>query len=234
VPEPGEYVYSVNFVCGYQSSTDGNEGYEPVVKVANYATKVDVYNYKGESALLTGQVHDMTFVTWPGGIVPQSLGTTALVAGRATLIDCSTIFQLVNGPPPLLGKPFVNGMVTVRSDVPLVVWAAKSAEVCASVVTWDPSEVRDVIFVIGPDGLPFPTSSGAYLPPFVPSVVGCGSAIPQGTPQGPYLGPGDSVTPGLRTPGMLSNAGGDLFVGSVSVSHSFDFERVEGVFVPEN
>jgi hypothetical protein len=40
----GVHVYSVDFVCGFQASVGGSGVYEPIVKVANYATKIDHHN----------------------------------------------------------------------------------------------------------------------------------------------------------------------------------------------
>ncbi len=228
----GVYMYTVDFVCGYQASNDGDAGYEPLVKVANYATKIDVHNYHGNQANLAGDVQDTTSITWTMSAPPQSLAATTLMPGHSTVLDCSTIVSTLNGSLPATGKPFFNGVATVRSDQPLIVWATKTTEVCAGLATFDESENPEPVLTIGPDGLPIPGPSGP-LPAPVLSLLGCPSAtLVQGGPQGPYLAPGGSVTPGLRPPGIIrSQQTGDLLLADISVSHSVDFERVEGVFI---
>ncbi len=228
----GAYIYTVDFVCGYQASNDGNSGYEPLVKVANYATKIDVHNYHGNQASLAGDVQDTTNLTWTMTAPPTALAPATLMPGHSTLVDCATIVSTLNGALPAAGKPFFNGVVTVRSDQPLIVWATKTTEVCAALATFDESENPEPIIVVGPDGRPLPGPNGP-LPAPVPSLLGCPSAsLVQGGPQGPYLAPGGSVTPGLRSPGIIQNQQtGDLLIADISVSHAIDFERVEGVYV---
>ena len=231
----GAHIYTVDFVCGYQSSNDGNEGYEPLVKVANYATKIDIYNYNGSQANMAGDVLDTTAISWTTSAPPQPLANATLMTGSSTLIDCPTIVMALTGALPTGGKPFFNGVVTIRSDQPLIVWATKTTEVCAALVTFDESENPEPVIIIGPGGQPLP-GPGGPLPPLVPSLLGCPSAFlvegGGGGPQGPFLAPGGSVTPGLRPPGMIqSQETGDFLTADLSVSHAIDFERVEGVFV---
>jgi len=235
--QTGQHIYTVDFVCGYQPSNDGIEGYEPLVKVANYATKVDVFNYGNTDGNLILEIHDTTALRWAAGAVPQAFPPTLLPAGQTTLFDCATIIQvLAGGIPPFGSKPFVNGLATVKSDVPLIVWATKTTEVCASLVTWSDFAVLDPIVRIGPDGIPLPGYSGVANPPLVPSLLGCRSvSLLPGPPPwgygGAYLGPAGEVPPGTRTPGVIADDKQNIIVTGVSVSHSIDFERVEGVFV---
>ena len=231
----GVHIYTVDFVCGYQSSNDGNEGYEPLVKVANYATKIDLYNYNGSQANLSGDVHDTTAISWTMSSPPQPLANATLMNGGTTLIDCPTIVSAFLGAPPNVGKPFFNGVVTIRSDQPLIVWATKTTEVCAGLVALDESENPEPVIIIGPDGQPLPAPGGVSSP-LLPSLVGCPTTqivdINNGGVPGRYLAPGGAVTPGLRSPGVIQNPQtGEFLLADLSVSHAIDFERVEGIFV---
>lgn len=192
----GQHVYAVNFTCGFQSSADGSAGYEPMVKVANYAVKIDVYNYRSSSLALSGDVLETSGSHWVSSPVPTALAGGMLAAGGATVLDCTDIATtLASGGPLAGGKPFLSGVVTIRSPQPLIVWVTKTTEVCAGLVQVSETAHLD------PDILVF--DENMVL-----------------------------IPPGLCSRQVIPSLGSDMVAEDLSVSHSIDTERVEGVFLP--
>jgi len=230
----GQYIYTVSFECGFQSSPHGSAGYEPVVKVANYAIKLDLFNYGSNSANLTAEVHGTGANRWASSVASVPLPPNTLNGGEGSLIDCVNIVSAILGGTPT-GKPFYSGIVTVRSATPLIVWATKTTEVCAGLATITDGDFLDPIVYVDENGIPSTPSTGP-LPPARITLFGCpNAAVMPGSPsqgQGPYLAPGGAVPPGLRPIGMMTNLQNNQFMVNLGVSHSLDFERVEGVFVP--
>ncbi len=234
-----QYVYSVNYECGFQSSADGSEGYEPVAKVANYAVKLDFFNPGTGDANLTGSVHETSSAHWNVQAGSSSLTAGQLGGGGASVIDCTDIFNVLGagGGNPNPGKPFLTGMLTIRSDLPLVVWATKTTEVCSGLLRIDQAahDNPDII-IFDENGDPIP--QGFPLPPAAPALLGCppGFAFDLryggGGPSGPFSGPGGSVPPGLRSRQVMQPVGSDFIADAWNVSHAIDFERVEPLVLP--
>lgn len=242
-------VYTVNFVCGYQASATGTEGYEPLVKVANYATKIDLSNFTDVNVLVAGRVYDTTNSPWPTAVPGSPLPPANLPLRTASVIDCNTIVSTFGGLLP--GKPFYSGMVTIRSGEPLAVWATKTTQICAGTAQLvnqppPPPIWRYQPFYFAPDpfgGQPtitlYAPTSGA--PPVTVdwSTYGCPTAE---VDQGGYVvfqGPAGEVPPNSRIPyGILPvgpmyglpGTGQNTTTptnSTLSISHSMDFERVE-------
>ncbi|MCH9649594.1 MAG: hypothetical protein K0U98_15245 [Deltaproteobacteria bacterium] len=236
VAQSGQYIYTVGFECGFQASADGNFGYEPVAKIANYAIKVDLFNYGANSANLTAQVHNTGPTRWPTSVPPITVAPSTVNAGHGGLLDCVNIVTAILGQTPT-GKPFYSGILTVRSPTPLIVWATKTTEVCSGLATYYNGDFVDPLVYIDENGIPSTPSTGP-LPPARISLFNCPTGnAPPGSPsegQGPYTGPGGGVPPNIRPIGMMTNLQGNHFVSNLGVSHSLDFERIEGVFVPED
>ncbi len=238
----GQWVYSVDFVCGFQASQDGPAGYEPLVKVANYATKLDLHNYTSTTQTLQASAVLTSSARWPASAAPVALVGATLAADGASVIDCTHIGQALMGAIPA-GKPFISGVLTVKSSQPLVAWATKTTQVCAGYATlanWASFPSVQPIWV-DPSGVAHFGGPGGPMVPGGRVLFGCPVAPVNGgggviTPSGPFLGPVGAVPPGLRVPSdtLLSTGGGDLVpeVAPVSVSHALDFERVEGVQIP--
>ncbi|MEM7352558.1 MAG: hypothetical protein AAF657_17290, partial [Acidobacteriota bacterium] len=186
-----------------------------VVKVANYATKVDLHNFGGTAANLSGEIHDLTGTRWSQGIASRIMTPVSLPGGEATVIDCPTLFQEHYGSIPT-GKPFFHGTVTVRSDQPLIVWATKTTLVCSALATHAEHGQPFPVLEIDPGGQPVPDPTGEPRS-LLPSLLAC-----------PTL---DDSTPGLRPPGLLTNGEGGYEAVGLDVSLDLDFERVEEVTV---
>ena len=245
-------VYSVNFVCGYQASADGSLGYEPLVKVANYATKIDVNNINNVQVIVSGRVFNTTNTQWPNNAIGTPINPSVMPMRTSSVIDCTTIATTLGPLPP--GKPFFSGMVTIRSGDPLVVWATKTTQVCAGTAAMVPDPYQPPIYPFQPLFLGHDLTTGLSFTLYPPSAgptprtnvdwstFGCPSASinPQG---GVYFGPPGSVPPGFRTPSGLIPIGpiyrpptpeypdGEMTPGTLSISHSMDFERVEPVVI---
>jgi hypothetical protein len=236
----GQWIYSVDFVCGFQASQDGSAGYEPLVKVANYATKVDVHNYGATSVTLSASAALTSTKRWPAAATPVPLALATLGADGSSVIDCAHVAQALLGQIPA-GKPFLNGVIVVKSAQPLVVWATKTTEVCAGYATYVNWATGPFAIFIDPDGVAHFGGPGGPIVPAGNVVFGCpvaqvdlsGNVIP---PVGPFLGPGGAVPPGLRIPSdtVGSTSFGDrvAHASPVSISNAIDFERVEGVQLP--
>ena len=232
------HVYAVNFACGFQASADGTNDYEPLVKVANYAVKVDFYNFGQVEVELTGAVLETSTSTWLSSPAPTALTQGNLTAGGATVLDCTDIEAALSasGGPPA-GKPFLSGVVTISSPEPLIVWATKTTEVCAGLVQVSATAVLDPDIIVFDEQMN-PILPGMPLPPAAPVLFGCPPALNYSTryggggPSGPFTMPGGGVPPGLRSRQVTPALGSDGIAEDLSISHSIDFERVEGVFVP--
>ena len=250
-PPPGPifYVYVVNFECGFQVSDIGAGGYEPMVKVANYASKVDIHNYDVHQANVQAEVFSTGNSRWSATAGPLALPSTTMNSNTSTVIDCNHVATAINGSLPP-GKPFYTGMLRIVSDQELVVWATKTTQVCAGLAKLDDGDpiVPPIGYDIG-SGFFYSTGSGATETADL-SLFGCPAAEIDGgtggTPNPPtipgtFRGPGGAVPPGLRpipgvtsTPTPLPSGGtspGGFTLSNVSVSHSMDFERVEGVCI---
>ncbi|MEM7588242.1 MAG: hypothetical protein AAF560_32940 [Acidobacteriota bacterium] len=232
------YVYAVNYACGFQSSADGSNDYEPLVKVANYAVKIDFHNFGEVDVQLAGSVLDTTSSAWLSSPAPIALTQGSLTAGGATVLDCTDIEAAVSGGSgPPAGKPFLSGVVTISSLEPLIVWATKTTEVCAGLVQVSETAVLDPDIIVFDEEMN-PILPGMPLPPAAPVLFGCPSALSYnsqyggGAPSGPFPGPGGSVPPGLRSRQVTPSLGSDAIAEDLSISHSIDYERVEGVLVP--
>ena len=233
------YVYAVNFECGFQASADGSDGYEPSVKVANYAFKVDLYNPSlTENAGVTASVLEDTTTHAPSAVSPPTPITALfnLPFDSASLLDCSDVLAAQGGNPGG-GKPFKSGVLIMRADRPLIVWATKTAEVCSGLFRLDPALVNDPdMLLFDEDGQLIPP--GTPLPAAGPSLIGCPPAMAfherygGGLPSGPFSGPGGGVPPGLRSRQAVAGPGSDQIADDWSVSHSMDFERVEPLVLP--
>ncbi len=250
-PMPVFFVYIVNFECGFQISDIGPGGYEPLVKVANYATKVDFTNYgMQQPAQIQAEVLRTDNNRWANAAGPTPLVPANLMLGSnsATVIDCNHIAQAINGVLPA-GKPFYSGMVRLVSDQELVVWTTKTTQVCAGLAKLDNGNpiLPPLSYDIS-SGLTYSTLTGQQETVDL-SIFGCPAAeIVNGTVPNPptqpgtFLGPNGGVPPGLRPipgaiqivdqyqPGVPTQPSGFLLT-NVSVSHSMDFERVEGVCI---
>lgn len=236
---PQMHVYSVSFECGFQINDTGAGGYEPMVKVANYATKVDIHNVGMNPAALTGDVFSTGANRWASSVGPNPLPFNNLGSHNATVIDCVNIAQAITGvvpPPP--AKPFFTGIVTIRSLEPLIVWATKTTQVCAGLATTDEGQpVLPPVF-FDSNGLSYNTLTGQVTVADF-AIFGCPAAeidnglvtVPPG--QGLFRGPNGGVPPGLRPLGPIRipptpfNPQGGFSMSDVSISHSMDFERVE-------
>lgn len=243
----GVYVYTVNYVCGFQASESGSAGYEPLVKVANYATKIDFYNPGPTELTLDGEAISTVNQRWPGSMAGASLAQSTLGGSRAAVIDCVNIAKALSGNLPS-GKPFYSGVVTVRSPSPLIVWATKTTQVCTGMATVSNTQFPDPRLrplYIDDNGEPF-YAGGSPPPVQAVDLVAFGCPIAEvdsngnvvvdpGT--GTFRGPNGGVPPGLRpigpvkTPPVAQTPQGGFSSSSVSISTSIDFERVEGVFI---
>lgn len=237
-----QWIYSVDFVCGFQAS-QASHTYEPLVKVANYATKLDVHNYGSLQVMVAAQATATSQTQWPATALPQALAPSLMPADGSAVIDCPAIAQAVLGfVPP--NKQFLSGVVTLKSSLPLIVWATKTTQVCVGHVTYSPPipmPWRPIY--IDSSGT---VHSGSETGPVLPSGTvnfDCPVGVTDGdgnvVPQGPFIGPGGSVPPGLRPPSDLIfppptpvNPRPNPLIPSTSIAHSIDFERVEGVPVP--
>lgn len=242
---PVQYVYAVNFECGFQVSDIGVGGYEPLVKVANYATKVDFHNYDLYEAQIMAEVYSTANNRWTATGAPQPIPAGTMPINSASVIDCNHIVTAIQGAVPA-GKPFLSGMVRIVSDQELVVWTTKTTQVCSGLAKLDTGEaiVPPLSYDIG-SGLIYRTSTGLTEAVDL-SMFGCPAAeIDGGTGQTPYpptipgtfRGPNGGVPPGLRPiPGAIridypGSPNPQFMFTNVSVSHSMDFERVEGVCI---
>lgn len=234
--QSGYWVYMVPYECGYQRSIYGLEGYEPPVKMGNYATKIDVLNPTEGDLELTGTV--LGEVRWPGpgagqaNTPPQILPAATMAAGNSKTIECADIAQATHFPLPNLSLNFITGVLTIRSSTPIAVWVTKTTQICSGLVA---KPIEGVGLRHGPDGEIF-SSTGMSLGAPIPAVFSCPSveSVPgDPTPLQPggYGIPG-VVVPGIRPPGMIVPIGGSQgVVMDVSVAHTLDTEQVEGVFV---
>lgn len=238
----GYWLYSVDFVCGFQPNPNGPQGYEPLVKVANYATKLDLLNCLEEPLALGTKAYFTNATTWPAAAPGVPIPGGGLPPDTSTVLDCNDIAQAAGGAGP--GKPFLNGMVAIRSPKPLVVWATKTTQVCVGYVTmppafpWTPFPFQP-IFIDDLGQARWGTVTG----PVVPAgrvTFNCPAAPWSGFPLpiGPYLGPGGAIPPGTRPPSDIItpsptpvNPRPNPILPDLSVAHSLDFERVEGLWV---
>lgn len=240
---PPMYVYSVSFECGFQVSDNGDNGYEPVVKVANYATKVDLHNVGMNTAALTADVFATGNSRWASSVTPIALPQNNLGSHNATVIDCVNIAQAITGSIPP-GKPFISGMVTVRSLEPLIVWATKTTQVCAGLATTDEGQTVMPPVFFDDNGLSYNTLTGQVTVADF-AIFGCPAALLDGGQvtvppgQGLFRGPNGGVPPGLRpigpvrTPPTPTSPQGGFSLSDISVSHSLDFERVEPMLIQD-
>ena len=244
---PQMYVYSVSFECGFQVSDNGSDGYEPMVKVANYATKIDIHNVGMNAAALSGDVFSTGGSRWASSVGPQPLPGNSLATHNATVIDCVNIATAITGQIPPTGKPFFTGIVTIRSLEPLIVWATKTTQVCAGLATTDEGQPVMPPIYYDIDGLSYTTTTGQVTVadfaihgcPAVDTDPATGQMIPPPPGQGLFRGPNGGVPPGLRpigpiwTPPSPTAPQGGLTLSSISISHSMDFERVEPMLIQD-
>ena len=240
---PQMYVYSVNFECGFQISDNGSSGYEPMVKVANYATKVDIHNVGMNTANLNADVFSTGNSRWASSVAPIAMAPNNLANHNATVIDGVNSAQTITGSIPT-GKPFFTGVVTIRSVEPLIVWATKTTQVCAGLATTDEGQPVMPPIYFDDDGLSYNTTTGQVTVADF-AIYGCPAAeiengevtVPPG--QGLFRGPGGAVPPGLRpvgpvrTPPTPTNPQGGFTLSDISISHSMDFERVEPMLIQD-
>jgi len=236
----GTWIYTVNYECGYQQSMYGVEGYEPPVKMANYATKIDVYNPLSNQAQLGGDV--LATVGWPAvgtgtgsvSFTTHPLATVNLAAGNSLRLGCAEIAGALGHTLPDLQLTFLSGVATVRSATPLAIWVTKTSEVCAGLVA-SPIDPTQPIFYDDAGLLTSTGGSGLGAP--IPSLFGC-PAVETQPSSGPILQPGGMgipgvVVPGIRPPGMVLSVSSTFgVVMDVSVSQSIDSEQVTGIFIP--
>ncbi len=237
---PEMHLYMVNFECGFQVSDAGTENYEPMVKVANYATKVDIFNYGMGDANIIAEVYSTGNNRWASSVGGQALPANNLLSHNATVIDCVNMAQAITGGTIPTGKPFYTGMLRIFSPEPLFIWATKTTQVCSGTARttsggWVTPQIAYDIMT----GTYFNTvTQGPEIIDL--SIFGCPSA---GLNNRGFPGPAGEVPPNSRTPhdgvfvGPIHSQpspwapqGGFSF-SNVSVSHSLDFERVEGVIV---
>jgi hypothetical protein len=126
-------VYSVKFVCGVQPivTTPG----EPPVKPGNYATDINIHNFKNSTTsvkitkktivLVRGTtVRREPTVTAPAGITES----VSLPTRNATMDDCNKIAQLA-GIPLATPQTLFIGFLQIDSSDEVAVTAVYTAEV---------------------------------------------------------------------------------------------------------
>jgi hypothetical protein len=148
-----QYVYSVKFVCGYNSSnvgtnTAGAAAGEPPVKFGNYATEINIVwpeIYLGEQmAYIFKHVVVLVDKGNPVGREPnfsrarQYADSIQLPALAATMDDCNRIAELLWGAVPS-PYPITIGYLVLTSTHEIDVTAVYTSQACSQ---WSKSPVK--------------------------------------------------------------------------------------------
>lgn len=117
------FVYSVKFLCGLQVNPSGGPNtpppLEPPVKPGNYATSVNIHNFRVFENVIFNKV------VLSGGAISPFIGLV-LGPNKAIAIDCTQIAKML--PPPL--PSFIEGFVEIGSRRQLSVTAVYTSQTC--------------------------------------------------------------------------------------------------------
>jgi len=132
-PVRNAFFYSVKFLCGLeQPQPNLKPPQEPPVKPGNYATSINVHNFRNLNLCISKKA-----VIAPPELAPtQNIGPFRpfkLVPDGAFHIDCADILSLF---PVGAGFPsFIEGFVEIQSTVQLNVQAVYTSQTCHTSAT---------------------------------------------------------------------------------------------------
>ncbi len=161
----GQWVYSVKFVCGFNSVNGeilpgGLAVGEAEVKLGNYATEINVFNPSLLDSSIANIRKKLVVLSYKGdarGREPNQIpgdfvDGISLNACSATMDDCNRIYQLfIGGPPPTPPPPMI-GYFVLYSDRELDVTAVYTAEICSD---WAVPPVTGGSFMCTNNGIPW-------------------------------------------------------------------------------
>lgn len=131
-PPKQEYVYSAKFVCGIVQDSSPNDltaASEPPVKPGNYATAINIHNFRSAGVNLS--VHEaVAMAVVDGSEVNRQVSAERFVtvsSGTAVEIDCSEILAVFDGSA-VEGARFVKGFVQIQSPEQIEVAAVYTSQ----------------------------------------------------------------------------------------------------------
>ncbi len=139
--EAQQFLYSVKFLCGQQTTpTTLPPPNEPPVKFGNYATAVNIHNFRPTPV----EIRKKAVIALPQNPLGQrgavsNFAVDPLGPNQALEVDCSNIVALFPPVPPL--PAFIKGFVEIISPVELSVVAVYTAQTCRGVPPDDPCSV---------------------------------------------------------------------------------------------
>ncbi len=128
-PVPNVFLYSVKFLCGLQS-TPANQfkpPVEPPVKPGNYATSVNVHNFRSVAVCLAKKA---AIANSEGQtVLPASAFKSVTLPGDGAFeIDCADIVSFFPAGAGL--PPFIEGFVEIQSRNQLSVTGVYTSQTC--------------------------------------------------------------------------------------------------------
>ena len=162
--EAQQFLYSVKFLCGQQTTAPGPPPIEPAVKPGNYATAVNIHNFQNREVPIRKKAVIARPQGQPRGAISGFVGDL-LIPNQALEVDCSNIVALFPPDPPL--PAFIKGFVEIISPVELSVVAVYTAQTCRGPVEDPCSVLGELDLEVVPQrsfsvGIPLPT--GALAP----------------------------------------------------------------------
>jgi hypothetical protein len=127
-PVRNVFLYSVKFLCGLQVPNPNlKPPQEPPVKPGNYATAINVHNFRAVPLCITKKAVIANPESQPQGPI-SNFRPFKLNPDGAFEIDCPDIVSLF--PTGVAPPPFIKGFVEIQSRTQLSVTAVYTSQTC--------------------------------------------------------------------------------------------------------
>lgn len=114
---PDRFSYAAKFVCGMSEVPTTAPPNEPVVKIGNYATSVNVHNPWALPATITKQVVISNAERYPNTRfnLPTKRVSDVIPSGSSVYVDCTEVVNLLRLSGEPIPGPFIEGFVVIDS-----------------------------------------------------------------------------------------------------------------------
>jgi len=126
---PDRFSYAAKFVCGTSEVPTTVPPNEPVVKMGNYATSVNVHNPWPATAIITKQIVISDPERYPNTRfnLPTKRVSDAIPSGSSIYVDCTEVVNLLKLNSQPIPGPFIEGFVVIDSYFPATSTTASTA-----------------------------------------------------------------------------------------------------------
>jgi len=134
---PDRYSYAAKFVCGTSTVPTTAPPAEPVVKIGNYATSVNIHNPWAGPVAITKQVVISNPERFPNTHynTPTKRVTDVIPSESSIYVDCTEVVNLLKLSGEAIPGPFIEGFVVIDAYFAATAAAPTGADLDVITVT---------------------------------------------------------------------------------------------------